>query len=282
LRSTPSSVHTTGLVLAVAVLPANRPEDEAAPHLVADITAQDLTIGALYIDRGYINAPVVDEVVQRLGTIVCRPWVARNGKHFSKSAFHLNMRDRTIRCPAGEVQPFVLGDDVEFPAKTCAACPLRAKCTDASLERGRSVFIAEKTSYFSTASGRALRRPQVARSSANASPSNTARPTPVGVRDERRGTAARATTSSTFAAPPPSPISNSSSTALRSRIATSSARGPRDHDGFNCSVLSREYALRRQSDGDLYAAWSLLCGGFSSPHLARLVAHARCHASRLR
>ena len=159
----------TLLVLAVAVLPANRPEDEAAPHLVADITAQDLTIGALYIDRGYINAPVVDEVVQRRGTIVCRPWVARNGKYFSKSAFHLNMRDRTITCPAGEVLPFVLGDDVEFPAKKCAACPLRAKCTDASLERGRSVFIAENEllqhrlrKNAATAAGRAQLRERVA------------------------------------------------------------------------------------------------------------------------
>jgi hypothetical protein len=159
----------TLLVLAVAVLPANRPEDEAAPHLVADITAQDLTIGALYIDRGYINAPVVDEIVQRRGTIVCRPWVARNGKHFSKSAFHLNMRDRTITCPAGEVLPFVLGDDVEFPAKTCAACPLRAKCTDASLQRGRSVFIAENEllqhrlrKSAATAAGRAQLRERVA------------------------------------------------------------------------------------------------------------------------
>jgi Transposase DDE domain len=87
----------TLLVLAVAVLRANRPEDEAAPDLVADITAQDLAIGALYIDRGYINAPVVDEVVQRRGTIVCRPWVARNGKHFSKTACHLNMRDPFLR-----------------------------------------------------------------------------------------------------------------------------------------------------------------------------------------
>lgn len=159
----------TLLILAVAVLPANRPEDAATSSLVADIAAQDLTISALYIDRGYINAPVVDEVVQRRGTIVCRPWVARNGKHFSKSAFHLNMRDRIITCPAGEVQPFVLGDDVEFPAKTCAACPLRAKCTDASLERGRSVFIAENEllqhrlrKRVATAAGREQLRERVA------------------------------------------------------------------------------------------------------------------------
>lgn len=133
----------TLLILAVAVLPANRPEEEAAPSLTADISAQGLTIDALYIDRGYINAPIVDEITQRRGTIVCRPWVARNGKLFTKGDFHLNMRDRTITCPAGEVQHIVLGSDVEFPAKTCAACPLRAKCTDARPDRGRKVSIAE-------------------------------------------------------------------------------------------------------------------------------------------
>jgi hypothetical protein len=53
------------------------------------------------------------------------------------------MRDRTITCPAGEVQPFVLGSVVEFPAETCAACPLRTKCTSARPERGRSVLIAK-------------------------------------------------------------------------------------------------------------------------------------------
>jgi hypothetical protein len=133
----------TVLVLAVAVLPANRPEQDAAPDLVADISAQGLTIDELYIDRGYINAPVVDDILARRGKIVCRPWRAHNGKHFDKSAFTINMRDRTITCPAGERQRFTLGSTVEFPAEVCHDCPLRAKCTDASAGRGRTVAIAE-------------------------------------------------------------------------------------------------------------------------------------------
>jgi hypothetical protein len=32
---------------------------------------------------------------------------------------------------------------VQFPAETCRACPLRAKCTDAAPDRGRSVEIAD-------------------------------------------------------------------------------------------------------------------------------------------
>ena len=133
----------TLLILAVAVLPANRPEQEAAPSLVADIAAQGLTIEALYIDRGYINAPIVDEILARRGAVICRPWLAHNGSLFGKRAFKLNMRDRTITCPAGEQQPIVLGAKVEFLAETCSGCSLRAKCTDAAPDRGRSVAIAD-------------------------------------------------------------------------------------------------------------------------------------------
>ena len=133
----------TVLILAVAVLPANRPEQDAAPSLAADIEAQGLTIGSLYIDRGYINAPIVDEILARRGTIICRPWLAQNGDHYGKRAFKINMRDRTITCPAGAQQPIVLGSKVEFPAETCRVCPLRAKCTDAAPDRGRSVAIAD-------------------------------------------------------------------------------------------------------------------------------------------
>ena len=133
----------TLLILAVAVLSANRPEQDAAPSLVVDITAQGLTIDELYIDRGYINAPIVDEVLARRGRVICRPWLAHNGTLFSKRDFTLNMRARTITCPAGEQQPIVLGAKVEFPADTCRPCPLRAKCTDASPDRGRSIAIAE-------------------------------------------------------------------------------------------------------------------------------------------
>jgi hypothetical protein len=111
----------TVLILAAAVLPANRPEQDAAPSLDADIEAQGLTIGSLYIDRGYINAPMVDEILARRGAIICRPWLAPNGDHYGKRAFKINMRDRTITCPAGAQQPIILGSKVEFPPRPAAS-----------------------------------------------------------------------------------------------------------------------------------------------------------------
>jgi len=133
----------TFLTLACAVTAANQPEAIAAADLTADIRSVAGEIDELYIDRGYINAPVVDEILARRGDVVARPWVSRNGKLFAKNDFTINMRDRTITCPAGEQQRIRLGTTVEFPPEACDRCPLRAQCTDAALGRGRTVAIAD-------------------------------------------------------------------------------------------------------------------------------------------
>jgi hypothetical protein len=90
-----------GLILACALTPANRPEEEAIPALQRDLARQALTVDQLVIDRGYINSTLVDDVLRRRGKIVCKPWQAHNGRVFPKSAFTLNLRDRTITCPGG-------------------------------------------------------------------------------------------------------------------------------------------------------------------------------------
>lgn len=131
------------LILACAITPANRPEDEAMPTLTADMERQDLEVDDLLIDRAYINSDLVDEVLKRRGKIVCKPWKSRNGDLFPKSAFNLNLRDRTIECPNGQIEHFSLGTVVEFNPDVCDRCPLRDKCTTAELGNGRSVAIAE-------------------------------------------------------------------------------------------------------------------------------------------
>lgn len=131
------------LILACAMTPANRPEDEAMPSLTDDLARQGLAVDHLLIDRGYINSPLVDDVLGRRGTIVCKPWTSRNGRLFPKSAFRLNIRDRTITCPNGHVQGFSFGTVVEFDPDVCDRCALRAHCTTAESGNGRSVAIAE-------------------------------------------------------------------------------------------------------------------------------------------
>jgi hypothetical protein len=134
----------TELILACAVTPANRPELEAIPDLQADIEGRPErnVIGQLSIDRGYIHSPLASEVFARGGEVLCKPWVSRNGKMFRKRDFTINMRSRTITCPAGQVESFVPGDIVEFNPEACAQCPLRAKCTSAAQGSGQTVAIA--------------------------------------------------------------------------------------------------------------------------------------------
>jgi len=127
-----------------------------------------LPITTLYLDRGYINAPLVDHVIAGRGEIVCRPWRAHNGKLFPKSRFAINVRDRSITCPAGRTQQFDFGATVEFEPEDRDRCRLRDKCTDASLGHGRTVSIAENEALqkrlrtlAQTPSGRARLRERV-------------------------------------------------------------------------------------------------------------------------
>jgi len=133
----------TDLIVACAVTPANRPEQEAAPALKADIERQQRRIQELFIDRGYVASPIVAEVIAEGGEVICKPWVPRNGKRFSKADFKLNLRDMTITCPAGEVERVDLGADVEFDADACARCKLRPECTTAAPGSGRTISIAD-------------------------------------------------------------------------------------------------------------------------------------------
>ena len=131
------------LILAGAITPANRPEDEAAPKLKHDIGLQGRSIAELNIDRGYIASPLVDEILDAGGKVICKPWVARNGKSFAKGDFKLNLRDLTITCPAGETERIEFGSVVEFDPEACGHCHLRANCTAARSGSGRTVAIAE-------------------------------------------------------------------------------------------------------------------------------------------
>jgi hypothetical protein len=134
----------TALIVACAVTPANRPEAEAVPDLQADIARGSVRtdIAQLSIDRGYIKSPLASEVFARGGEVLCKPWVSRNGTRFRKSDFTMNMRSRTLTCPAGHTESFVPGEIVEFNPETCGSCPLRKQCTSAAPGSGRTVAIA--------------------------------------------------------------------------------------------------------------------------------------------
>ena len=131
-------------IVACAVTAANRPEEEGAAPLADDIRRQRLRLVELHIDRAYVNSPVVDEVFAAGGTVLAKPWGQRAYRPglFTKLDFKLDLRSKTITCPAGEVEAFEPGDTVAFDPEACGSCPLRAKCTQAASGSGRTVAIA--------------------------------------------------------------------------------------------------------------------------------------------
>jgi len=133
------------VILACAVTPANRPEEEGATPLDEDIRHQGLTIGEIHIDRAYVNSPLVPSVLSAGGKVFAKPWGQRAPKPglFSKADFNIDLRAKTITCPAGQVERFEPGETVHFDPEVCGACALRANCTQAAAGRGRSVSVAE-------------------------------------------------------------------------------------------------------------------------------------------
>ena len=131
----------TGILVACAVAPANRPEQEAAAEMNRDIAAAGARIGELSIDRGYITSPLVEQVRASGGEVLCRPWTHRNGDLFSKDQFAVDLVAMTVTCPAGQTRPIHLGRPAIFKAGVCAACPQRERCTRAK-KKGRTVQIA--------------------------------------------------------------------------------------------------------------------------------------------
>jgi hypothetical protein len=140
------STHVdTELILACALTPANRPEDEAAPALAEDMARMGLAPDELLIDRAYVHSALTDLVQQRGGTVVCKPWAGNNGRTglFGKKDFEINVRDGTVTCPAGQVEEFEPGQEVKFDPEVCGACALRTKCTKSEAGRGRTVMMGE-------------------------------------------------------------------------------------------------------------------------------------------
>jgi hypothetical protein len=133
----------SNLVLACAVMPANRPEEEGVPLLRDDLAIPSYDVGELFIDRGYIASNDVRAMAEAGRSVVCKPWAQLNGRFFPKSAFLINLRRKVITCPNGKQKAFELGTTVRFDAADCRRCPKRPDCTGRSLEHARHVRIAE-------------------------------------------------------------------------------------------------------------------------------------------
>jgi transposase len=157
----------TGLVPVVGITPANAPEASVTGDITADLDAAGWHLSELHIDRANLSSDLVRDRGPDL-QIFCKAWRVRNtGGRFAKDQFTLDFAARRLTCPAGAVMPFEPGKIVRFPKDTCAACPLRDRCTTSS--NGRSVAIhpdeallAELRQRQHTPEGRAELRERVA------------------------------------------------------------------------------------------------------------------------
>jgi hypothetical protein len=130
-------------ITACAVTPANQPEHEALPMLKADLDEQGIRIREAHFDRGYMGSPTVADIEAEGGEIICKPWKTGHGKLFVKDDFNLDLRAKTITCPAGQVQPIQFGKTADFDPAHCDTCRLRGACTTSRKGNGRTISIAK-------------------------------------------------------------------------------------------------------------------------------------------
>jgi hypothetical protein len=129
----------TGLIPAVGITPANVPEASVAGDITADLQAAGLALAELHIDRAYLSSDLVRGRGSDLA-VYCKAWRVRNSSgRYAKDQFTIDFDAGQLTCPAGAAMPFEPGKTVRFPKGTCAACPLRERCTASS--NGRSVAI---------------------------------------------------------------------------------------------------------------------------------------------
>lgn len=135
----------SNLIVACGITPANKPEADALPGILEDLARyrERSEIGELHIDRGYVASDNVRALAAKRIPIIAKPWRARTGALFAKRDFKLDLARLTITCPAGHTEKVRLGTVAQFPAEKCDPCPMRARCTESALGRGRTVAIAE-------------------------------------------------------------------------------------------------------------------------------------------
>lgn len=131
---------STKLILAVALRPANEPEKRALPELWDELCELDVSVSAVYMDRGYIGSEVVVEMLDAGVDIVCKPWAQKNGDRLTKADFSFDLRARTVSCPGGQTKRFEILQKVQFDREVCENCELRPSCTTSA--KGRALTIA--------------------------------------------------------------------------------------------------------------------------------------------
>lgn len=154
------------LILCAEARPANLPERETVPSLVASLESFG-ELESLYIDRGFLAHSEITRLDRRGVKILSRPWRDQGTPHrFGKRDFEIDLRRREVTCPAGRTARYSRKRLAVF-GEQCGSCRLRERCTDSA--NGRSVRVHEQESLLrrlaarsATKQGRKSLRPRVA------------------------------------------------------------------------------------------------------------------------
>jgi hypothetical protein len=153
----------TDLIPVVGLTPANVPEAQVTDDIAADLAAQHARLVELHIGRAYLSSTMVGDRDPEL-QVFCKAWrVANTTGRYAKTEFRLDFPGGELTCPNNVTIPLRVGKTVRFPARVCAVCPLRERCTTSSAGRSVSIhpdeqLLVELRARQRTAEGRAVLR----------------------------------------------------------------------------------------------------------------------------
>jgi len=146
-----------GFILLTRVIRANQHDGEILPQLLEGLSRLGVQPSHVIGDHAYGTLKNHAHMAERnaKGLIAPQELVARmarpqNGGRFTKDQFLVDLEQRTVTCPMGQVCTTMRwasreqerGWEFAFAASSCGACPRRAQCINPkSKEPGRTLFI---------------------------------------------------------------------------------------------------------------------------------------------
>ena len=152
-------------ILGTTIAPANRPEHEQMPRLLA-LAREKGKIASVHFDRGYLASPQVEALRAQGVALHSRPWGRKRNGLFGKEQFLISMKAGVVACPAGEVTNITAKGAAVFPEAMCGTCALKPSCTRSKrkslqLHRNEDLLV-ELRGAQATAEGRAEYRNRTA------------------------------------------------------------------------------------------------------------------------
>ncbi|HTI13570.1 MAG TPA: IS1182 family transposase [Dictyobacter sp.] len=143
------------LITHVETSPAPQADDEAIPHIHADLALHDLLPQKHVVDTGYVDAQELVHSRQDYDVDLFGPtredyhWQAREHSGFAASHFDIDWQHECATCPAGKISsswspvedrrgnPVI---KIKFAVQECRCCPVRQQCTHTQSTSPRRVL----------------------------------------------------------------------------------------------------------------------------------------------